>query len=64
MIKKFFDENHNPIWNDHVKPAMCGDHFLGNLFAWAWMTTDCSCCAFFRGMVIGAWIVGALWLIS
>jgi len=36
-----------------MKTYMCGNNFTGNLFYWAWKNVDCTCCAFFRGMVIG-----------
>jgi len=36
-----------------IKPAMCHDNFTGNLFYWAWKDLDCTCCAFFRGMLMG-----------
>lgn len=43
---------------EDLKTKMCGLNKFGNFFAPFWESTKCTCCAFFRGIVFGATIVG------
>lgn len=48
-----------------LKNKMCGHNKFGDFFAPLWETTGCGCCAFFRGMLIGAVTVGVItWVMS
>lgn len=60
LVEMLTDE----YWEDSkamnkIKYTLCGDHWFGNIFAPLWLTTSCTCCAFFRGVLLGVLIGGS-----
>lgn len=47
-----------------TKMGMCYDHWFANILAPLWISTGCTCCAFYRGVVFGIVVTGAIaWMI-
>lgn len=51
LSDEYWDDNE---YMEDIKQKMCGENKFGDFFAPFWETTGCTCCAFFRGMLIGS----------